>query len=73
MRTLTLHDHTGHTFTVAADRILRVNATERGSQVWLGRMMDRADKVNVQETVEEIARMRNDSKRVPETIPNSIP
>lgn len=58
MRTLTLHDYTGHAFTVASDRILRVNATEHGSQVWLGRMMDRADKVNVKETVEEIARMR---------------
>lgn len=58
MRTLTLHDHTGRTFTVPADRILRVNETDHGSQVWLGRMMDRADKVNVRETVEEIARMR---------------
>jgi len=68
MRTLTLHDHTGRTFTVPADRILRVNATEHGSQVWLGCMMDRADKVNVRETVEEIARMRrqtDDTKAIP--------
>lgn len=58
MRVITLHDHTGRMFRVPADRILRVNETDHGSQVWLGRMMDRADKVNVRETVEEIARMR---------------
>lgn len=68
MRTLTLHDHTGRMFRVPADRILRVNETEHGSQVWLGRMMDRAEKVNVRETVEEIARMRrqtDDTKAIP--------
>lgn len=58
MRVITLHDHTGRMFRVPADRILRVNATDHGSQVWLGRMMDRADRVDVRETVEEIARMR---------------
>lgn len=58
MRVITLHDHTGRMFRVPADRILRVNETDHGSQVWLGCMMDRADKVNVRETVEEIARMR---------------
>ena len=58
MRVITLHDHTGRMFRVPADRILRVNETDHGSQVWLGRMMDRAEKINVRETVEEIARMR---------------
>lgn len=41
---------------IPTDRILRRIQTARGSQVWLGRRMDCAEKLNVIESVEEIAK-----------------
>ena len=53
---ITLHTLDHASFMIATDRILRRIQTARGSQIWLGRRMDCAEKVLVVESVEEIAK-----------------
>ena len=53
-------DHTS--LMIPTDRILRKIPTSHGSQVWLGRRMDCAEKVSVVESVEEIARKIKEAK-----------
>ena len=54
---ITLHTPDRSSIMIPCDRILRRIQTTKGSQVWLGRRMEVADKVNVTETVEEIAQL----------------
>ena len=62
---ITLHTLDHASLMIPTDRILRRIPTSRGSQVWLGRRMDCAEKVSVTETVEEIARLIHDTKAIP--------
>ena len=65
IKSITLHTLDHSSLTVACDRILRKIPTARGSQVWLGRRMDCAEKVSVVESVETIAKLIREAHNDP--------
>lgn len=68
-RWIIVHDRTG-SLVIPADRIVRVNQTVFGSQLWLGRR-DSAEKITVRESPEEIFRLVQSSEASPSNEPRS--